>query len=62
MKKVLMLIAIVLGTTVMVNAQTEPAKTPAKEVKTVKHHKKHKKAHKAATATTTTTVKTDATK
>lgn len=47
MKKVLMLAAILLGTTVMVNAQTEPAKTPAKEVKHTK-----KKAKKAAAATT----------
>ena len=40
MKKVLMMAALVLGTSVMVNAQ-EPAKTaaPAKEVK-AKHHKK----------------------
>ena len=40
MKKVLMLFAVVLGTTVMVNAQTEPAKTaPAKEIKAAKHAK-----------------------
>ena len=40
MKKVLMLAAVVLGTTVMVNAQTAPAKevkaAPAKEVKATK--------------------------
>ena len=37
MKKVLMLVAILLGTTVMVNAQTAPAKAaPAKEVKATK--------------------------
>ena len=54
MKKVLMLIAVVLGTTVMVNAQTTPAKVQAKEVKSEKH-KAEKKA-KAAKAE----VKTDA--
>jgi hypothetical protein len=49
MKKVLMLAAILLGTTVMVNAQTEPAKTaPAKEVKHTK--KKEKKAEPAKAA------------
>ena len=43
MKKVIMLVAVLLGTTVMVNAQTEPAKTaPAKEVKAAKHAKKAK--------------------
>jgi hypothetical protein len=45
-KKVLMLVAIMLGTSVMVNAKTIPTKTaPAKEVK-VEKHKKHKK-HRA---------------
>jgi hypothetical protein len=40
MKKVLMLIAAILGTSVMVNARTEPSKTaPAKEVTTHKHSK-----------------------
>ena len=48
MKKVLMLIAVVLGTTVMVNAQATPAKVQAKEVKSEKH-KAEKKA-KAAKA------------
>ncbi|TDD96560.1 hypothetical protein [Flavobacterium cellulosilyticum] len=50
MKKVLLLIAVILGTSVMVNAQTAPAKTtPTKEVKATKHakHAKHK-AEKAA--------------
>lgn len=48
MKKVLMLAAILLGTTVMVNAQTEPAKTaPAKETK---HTKKKEKKEEAKTA------------
>lgn len=49
MKKVLMLAALVLGTTTMVNAQTTPAKTETpKEVKHVKHAKKkaEKKAEK----------------
>lgn len=36
MKKLMMFVAILLGTTAMVNAQT----TPAKEVKAVKHAKK----------------------
>ncbi len=44
MKKVMMLAMLVLGTTVMVNAQTIPAKTaPVKEVKIGKHNKAHKK-------------------
>jgi hypothetical protein len=43
MKKVLMLVAVLLGTSVMVNAKTVPTKTvPAKEVKVVRHPK-HKK-------------------
>jgi len=40
MKKVLMLIAVILGTSVMVNAKTTPTKSVvAKEVTTSKHHK-----------------------
>ena len=40
MKKVLMLIAVILGTSVMVNAKTTPTKfLVAKEVSTSKHHK-----------------------
>lgn len=40
MKKVLMLIAVILGTSVMVNAKTTPTKSMvAKEVTTSKHHK-----------------------
>ena len=35
MKKVMLLAALFLGTTVMVNAQTEPKAAPAKEVKAV---------------------------
>lgn len=39
-KKVLMLIAVMLGTSVMVNAKTEPTKKePAKEVISSKHSK-----------------------
>ena len=64
-KKVLMLIAVILGTSVMVNAQVAPAKTaPAKEVTTSIHktkaekkearaEKKAKKAEKKAAAATT---------
>lgn len=49
MKKVLLLVAVMLGTSVMVSAQTEPAKTaPAKEVKATKHTKKAEKADKKA--------------
>ncbi|WP_163407739.1 hypothetical protein [Flavobacterium ajazii] len=46
MKKLVMLTVFLLGTTVMVNAQTTPVQaTTSKEVKTVKHDKKrHKKA------------------
>lgn len=49
MKKVLLLVAMMLGTAVMVNAQTEPAKAATvKEVKAVKHERKaEKKAGKA---------------
>lgn len=44
MKKVLMLIAVLFGTTVMVSASTIPNKAEtAKEVKMNKHHK-HRKA------------------
>jgi hypothetical protein len=40
MKKVLMLIAVILGTSVMVSAKTTPTKSMvAKEVITSKHHK-----------------------
>lgn len=43
-----MMVALVLGTTAMVNAQTEPAKAaPAKEVKATKHAKKVKAMKKA---------------
>lgn len=55
MKKVLMLVAILLGTTAMVNAQTDPAKAaPAKEVKATKkatRKVKVKAEKKAETAT-----------
>ncbi len=58
MKKVLMLAAILLGTTVMVNAQTEPAKTaPAKETK---HTKKTEKKAEPAKTTTAAPMKTEA--
>ena len=44
MKKVLMLIAVILGTSVMVNARTEPSKiAPTKEVTTSKHKTKEEK-------------------
>lgn len=55
MKKVLMLIAVILGTSVMVNAKTPPTKSVvAKEVSASKHHKskeekKEAKAEKKAT-------------
>lgn len=59
MKKVLMLIAVILGTTVMVNAQTEPAKAAtAKEVKAVKHVKKAKMEKKMEVKTETTKMET----
>jgi hypothetical protein len=51
MKKVLMLVAIVLGTSVMVNAKTTPIKkSEAKEVRMEKHskHKKNRAEKKAA--------------
>ena len=54
MKKVLMLAAVVLGTTVMVNAQTAPAKTAApasaKEVKATKKAVKKAKTDKKVEA------------
>ncbi len=58
MKKVLMLAAVLLGTTAMVNAQQTPAAkaTPAKEVKaTKKATRKAARAEKKAEATTTAT-------
>ncbi|MFE3869864.1 hypothetical protein ACFX5F_01340 [Flavobacterium sp. ZS1P70] len=51
MKKVLMLVAVLFGTSVMVNARTIPTKTvPVKEVKLAKHpkHKKIKASKKVA--------------
>lgn len=50
MKKVLMLAAILFGTTVMVNAQTAPAKV-TKEVKSEKHVKAAKTAKKTEVKT-----------
>jgi hypothetical protein len=53
MKKVMMLVAVLLGTTAMVNAQTQTQTTPAKEVKqptAKKHHKAKKVEAPAATA------------
>lgn len=51
MKKLVMLAVLALGTTAMVNAQTEPAKkAPAKEVKAKKHHAKAVKAETKAEA------------
>lgn len=51
MKKLLMLVAVLLGTTAMVNAQVQPAKTTTtKEVKAVKHAKRVKKAKKVRAA------------
>ena len=57
MKKVLMLVAVLLGTSTMVNAQQTPAKAaPAKEVKASKKaSKKEAKADKKAETTTTAT-------
>nr|WP_315195315.1 hypothetical protein [uncultured Flavobacterium sp.] len=55
MKKVLMLIVVLFGTAVMVNAKTMPAKTAVvKEVKMTKHpkHKKAKTVKKSAEAGT----------
>jgi hypothetical protein len=45
MKKIVMLLAVLLGTTVMVNANTFTKKATAKEVKanTIKKHKKVRK-------------------
>jgi len=52
MKKVLLLVALFLGTTVMVNAQTEPAKaTPAKEIKAKKVRKVKSEKKEAAPMT-----------
>lgn len=48
MKNLLMVLAAVLGTSVMVSAQTTPAKEgQAKEVKATKKHHKHKSGKKA---------------
>lgn len=61
MKKVLLLAAIILGTSVMVNAQQPAKTTPAKEVKANKHHKKNKATAEVKT-TTTEAKKTEAKK
>ncbi|MBW4359513.1 hypothetical protein [Flavobacterium taihuense] len=61
MKKLLMLIALLFGTTVMVNAKTVPVKSATvKEVKMTKHpkHKKAKKEQKEAAPTGASTSKT----
>ncbi|MXO03763.1 MULTISPECIES: hypothetical protein [unclassified Flavobacterium] len=48
MKKLVLLAVAVLGTSVMVNAQTTPAQAaPTKEVKATKHHHKGNKKAKA---------------
>lgn len=48
MKNLFIVLAAVLGTSVMVSAQTTPAQaTPAKEVKATKHHHKGNKKAKA---------------
>ena len=61
MKNVLMLAVLILGTTVMVNAQTTPVKTaPVKEAGMTKHAK-HKAERKAKMANNEA-VKMDATK
>jgi len=49
-KKVLLMAALFLGTTVMVNAQADAKTAPAKEMK-AKHHRKHKAEKKAEAAT-----------
>ena len=58
-KKVFLMAALFLGTAVMVNAQTEPAKTPAKEVK-AKKVKKAQVEKKAAAAETVAPSKAEA--
>jgi cellobiose-specific phosphotransferase system component IIB len=58
MKNLLLLSALILGTSVMVNAQTEPAKnTQTKEVKTSKHSKHHEKNEVKAPKMETSSVK-----
>jgi hypothetical protein len=60
MRKVLMLIAVLFGTSVMVNAKTLPVKTAtAKEVKMTEHpkHKKAKAEKKEAAPTGASTSK-----
>lgn len=42
MKKVLLLAALCLGTTAMVNAQSDAKTAPAKEMKAKHHHRKHR--------------------
>nr|WP_294786919.1 hypothetical protein [uncultured Flavobacterium sp.] len=56
MKNLFIVLAAVLGTSVMVSAQTTPAQAaPAKEVKATKHHHKgHKKAKAEAPKTEAT--------
>lgn len=57
MKKVILLVALFLGTATLVNAQTAPAAKT--DVKVVKHTKKHaKKAESTATAVKMETPKT----
>lgn len=50
MKKVLLLAALLVGTTAMVNAQTDAKTAPAKEVKAKHHHRKHRAEKKAEAA------------
>lgn len=60
MKKVMMLVAVLLGTTAMVNAQTQTQTAPAKEVKQPTA-KKHHKAKKVGAQTTKTAAPAKAT-
>ncbi|AOW09138.1 hypothetical protein [Flavobacterium gilvum] len=63
MKNLLMVLALALGTTVMVSAQTKPASAqtaPAKEVKATK--KEAKKTHKTEAAKVVTTAEPAAAK
>ena len=53
MKKVLMLVAIMLGTSVMVNAKTTPAKAGSVKEMSVLKHAKHEKRVAARKAKTT---------
>lgn len=55
MKKAVMLVALILGTSTLVNAETKPVKSIVAKENTISRHKKHRKARKVASQKATAT-------